>query len=189
MRIKAAHHLCVAAIAAIALFGCATAKSPYDYLENWLIREDAVRPFVTSSDVIYVQGELYLSVTNLPAIYSYTQAEVGRERFRGLARVFAPLVATQEDVEEALDWYFRHHHPDGRPFAFIGEGESGSLLKEYEERNLERLKKLGLIASYYTETTHNHFVSDEMVQEIRKSVARVRYRAVWGREMPEGMEP
>ena len=40
-------------LAASALAGCTT-SSPYDYVENWLIREDPVRTFVVPSDLFYV---------------------------------------------------------------------------------------------------------------------------------------
>ena len=39
-------------LALIALAGCLWSKSPYDHLENWLIREDAVRPFSIPIDII-----------------------------------------------------------------------------------------------------------------------------------------
>lgn len=175
------------AFAALALFGCRTASSPYDYRENWLIREDPTRTFVVPSDLIYVQGELYLSITNLPAIHSYACAEVGCGRFSSIARVFSPLVTTREDLEKALDWYFKYHHTEGRPFTFIGEGEGGRFLWDYEVNNAGRLRKLGLVASYYTETSGHHFVTEEMVKEIKHAVSRARYKSVWGRDMPEGM--
>ena len=43
----------VIALAAFTVAGCLT--SPYDQVENWLIREDAVRAFAIPADVIYVQ--------------------------------------------------------------------------------------------------------------------------------------
>ena len=64
-------------LAASALAGCTT-SSPYDYVENWLIREDPVRTFVVPSDVFYVQGSLYSNVAHVPLMYSYAQTEVGR---------------------------------------------------------------------------------------------------------------
>ena len=175
--------------AALALFaaGCFSTRSPYDYVENWLIREDPVRAFAVSSDVIYLHGDLYVDMRAIPSMVSYAKAEVGNGRFSGVARVFAPLVASEDDLEAALDWYFRYHHEDCRPFSFIGEGEGGALLKAYEEKNGERLRKKGLVASYYTDTTRKGFVNDSMVREIRCAVIRARYRAQWGREMPEGM--
>ena len=55
---------------------------------------------------------------------------------------------------------------------FIGEGEGGALLKAYEEENAERLKSKGLIMSFYTESSHEGFVSDGMVRMVREAVTR-----------------
>ncbi len=168
------------------LAGCQS-MSPYDYLENWLIREDPVRTFVIPADVIYVQGDLYTKAANVPMMQDYAKTEVGNGRFAGLARVFAPLVASPEDLERALDWYFYYHHKSKRPFVFIGEGEGGRFLKAYEEENAKDLKKNGLVASYYTDEYRKGFVTVEMVSEIRQAVQRARFREIWGKEMPEGM--
>ena len=170
----------------VALAGCLS-SSPYDCLENWLIREDPVRTFVIPSDLIYVQGDLYTKVANVPMMQDYAKTEVGNGRFAGLSRVFSPLVASAEDLERALDWYFHYHHKSNRPFIFIGEGEGGQLLKKYEEENADDLKKDGLVASYYTDEYRKGFVTDEMVKEIRQAVQRARFRTIWGKEMPEGM--
>ena len=77
----------------VVLSGCQS-MSPYDYLENWLIREDPVRAFVVPADIIYVQGDLYTKMSNVSMMFDYAKTEVGNGRFNGLARVFSPLVAT-----------------------------------------------------------------------------------------------
>ena len=179
--------LAVIAVAALLAGCCLWRKSPYDYLENWLIREDAVRQFSVYADVIYLQSALYTNVANLAEMATYALDEVGRGRFNGVARVFSPLVANADDVENAVDWYFSLRH-GVRPFVFIGEGEGGALLKAYEEENAERLKSKGLIMSFYTESSHEGFVSDGMVRMVREAVTRWRYREQWGREAP-GTEP
>ena len=173
-------------VACVSLSGCLS-SSPYNNMDSWLIREDSVRKFVVPADVIYVQGDLYTRMARIPMMLEYAKSEVGNGRFIRLARVFSPLVATQDDLEEALKWYFWHHHDSERPFVFIGEGEGGRLLKEYEQRHVEKLKKDGLALSFYTDEYRKGFVTDEMVQEIRGAIARARYRAIWGREMPEDM--
>ena len=173
--------------AAIAVGGCAGSR--YDHLESWLIREDPVRAFMIPADVIYVQNDLYTSVSQLPIMLSYAQAEVGNGRFNGLARVFAPLVATPEDLELALKWYFRHNHESGRPFVFIGEGEGGRLLHDYETAREEDLKKDGMIASFYTDAARKGFVTRDTVRKIRNAVTREHFRRIWGRDMPEVEEP
>ena len=171
-------------LVAAAVSGC---KSPYDYMENWLIREDAVRPFAVPVDVLYVQDRLYFSADSLPGMQSLALDAVGRGKFAGFARVFSPLVACEEDVEKAVKWYLKHHNSSGRSFALIGEGEGGSLLKSYAEKNAEWLEKKGLVASFFTALPDKNFVSEEMVRTIRNRAASVRYRRQWGREMPDGM--
>jgi len=171
-----------------ALFLAGCSSSPYDYSENWLFREDATRPFSVPSDLIYVQGVPYTNVNAIVKMNSYTQAEVGNGRFGGLSRVFAPLVANSDDLELALKWYFSHQHESGRPFVFIGEGECGAMLRQYEERNAEDLRDKGLLLSFYTEASQTGFVTDKTVREVRRAIARHRYREQWGRDMPAGMQ-
>jgi len=172
-----------AALAGIA--GCAT--SPYDYSENWLMREDAVRAFAVPADIIYLQSDLYTHMAMLPTMYSYVNTEVGNKRFYGLARIFAPLVATQEDLDQALDWYFSNCHESGRPFVFIGEGEGGRFLKAYEEKDPESLRGRGLVASFYTDDARKGFVTTDMIRSIKVAIAQKNFRAVWGRDMPPEM--
>jgi len=174
-------------LASILLGGCCSSKSPYDHLENWLIREDAVRPFSIPVDVIYVQSDLYVDMDNVSAMYSYAKEAVGKGKFDGLARVFSPLVAMPADVDMAVKWYLEKHHRGKRPFVFIGEGEGGALLKAYEEENEKQLSEIGLVARFYAEKPYKEFVSEDMLREIRSAVALAKYHAQWGREMPENM--
>jgi len=173
--------------AAAVLAGCLSSGSPYDYIENWLVREDAVRPFVVPADVIFVQDPLYVDVNALPVMLSRARDMVGRGRFHGVARVFSPLVANEDDVKKAVDWYIGHHGGRGRPFVFVGEGAGGALLKSYEEKNRDWLDRNGLAASYYSEAANVDFVTDDMVLDIRNVAAALRYRQQWGRDMPVGM--
>ena len=174
-------------IALIALSGCLSHTSPYDYVENWLIRDDPARPFMTKADIIYVQGYLYANAANVPLMFSYAKSEVGNGRFNGIARVFAPLIASTDDFETAMKWYFRYHHFTKRFFIFIGEGDCGAIMREYEKENESSLKRHGLIASFYTESQHKGFVTDDMVKDIKEIIARARFKMTWGKDMPENM--
>ena len=177
----------VAPALAVVLAGCMSIfKSPYDHPENWLIREDPVRSFAVPADLVYVQSILYDNVSNLSLMDTYARSEVGNKRFFGLARVFCPLVSCQKDLDEAVDWYFKNHHTWGRPVIFIGEGEGGRLLANYEQEH-SLLKRRGLVASYYTDTSHKGFVTSDMVKEIKEAILRAKYNDMWGREMPSDM--
>lgn len=179
--------ICSLALLALPLAGCFSHTSPYDYVENWLVRDDPIRTFVIHADVIYVQSELYTKLADVQKMQDHVRLEVGKDKFGGLARVFSPLVASPEDMEAALKWYFKYHHKKNRSFIFIGEGEGGSLLREYEEKNADELRDKGLVASYYCDEHKRGFVTQEMVEEIREAIARARFRHVWGKDMPEGM--
>ena len=171
--------------AALAMLCGCSSTSPYDYSDSWLIMESPLRPFVVPADIIYVQGTPYTKGVDISELHAYANSEVGRGKFASVARVFSPLVANADDVEEAMSWYFEYHHEAKRPFVLIGEGECGRMLKEYEVVRAKKLRKMGLVASYYTNWSHEHFVTEEMVAEIKQKIANVRYRHVWDREMPE----
>ena len=171
-------------LVAVVLMGCV---SPYDHRENWILREDAVRPFAVSADVIYVQDRLYLDINALPDMQALAMEAVGKGKFSGVARVFSPLVATEEDVAQAVEWYIDHHNHGGRHFVLIGEGKGGALLKAYAEENAKWLSKKGLVASFYSDVPDRGFVSEKMVQDIKNVMASIRYRQQWGKEAPEGM--
>ena len=183
-----AKRITVLLLLAVCAAGCFCTTTPYDYAENWVIREDPVRAFAVHEDVFYVQSLLYTNVASAAHIYAHARGEVGNGRFSGIARVFSPLIAAPEDLERALDWYFKYHHEGRRPFVFIGEGEGGAMLKAYEEENSKHLLKNGLVASFYREIPDSGFVTEEMVKEIRLAVARARYKGIWGREMPSSMQ-
>ena len=171
---------------AAALAGCQS-HSPYRYAENWLINEAATRPFAVPADVFYVQGALYHNLANGSLMYSYALSEVGKGKFVGVARVFSPLVANEEDVAHAVKWYLTRYHQRKRPFFLIGEGEGGKLLKQYEQDHQEALKTIGLAGSFYSEVGHKGFVTNDMVKKIKSITEHVRFRATWERELTEEM--
>ena len=179
--------ICSLALLALPLAGCFSYTSPYDYVENWLVREDPIRTFVIHADVIYVQSELYTKLADVQKMQDHVRLEVGQGEFSGLARVFSPLVSSPEDMEAALKWYFKYHHKERRSFVFIGEGEGGRFLKEYEQEHADDLKEMGLVASYYSDEHKRGFVTQEMVDEIRELVALARFRQIWDKDMPDGM--
>ena len=179
--------ICSLALLALSIAGCLSHTSPYDYVANWLVREDPIRTFVIHADVIYVQSELYTKLADVQKMQDHVRLEVGKDKFGGIARVFSPLIASPEDMEAALKWYFRYHHKKDRSFIFIGEGEGGSLLQEYEQEHADELREKGLVASYYCDEHKRGFVTQEMIEEIQEAIARARFRTIWGKDMPDGM--
>ncbi len=180
-------NICIFLLGGLVVSGCLWSKSPYDYLDNWLLREDAVRTFAAPIDVIYVQDALYLRMDELHSMSSYARDAVGRGKFSGVARVFSPLVANAKDVKDALDWYIKYHGDEQRTIVFIGEGEGGALLRAYAEENAEELSDKGFVKGFYSEKHRPGFVSEDMVREIRNLAVGARYKRQWGREMPAGM--
>ena len=99
-----------------------------------------------------------------------------------------PLIASEDDLQRAFQWYMRgHHYKKRRPLIFIGEGKGGALLQKFEIEHDGILKDRGLVASFYTDAARKGFVNADMVRKIKDAIARVRYKATWGREMPDGM--
>ena len=169
--------------AALAAAGaCRSYTSPYDYVENWLLREDPVLPSVIHCDVIYLAGEPYGGSEDIHDMYAHAAAAVGNGRFGGVARVFAPLVSRPEDLDAAIEWYLDKHHEKGRAFVFIGEGRAGALLRSCEEKRGGWLRARGLCGSFYSDETRMGFVTDEIVQQVRTLSAKARYRRIWGRD-------
>ena len=178
-------HVAFAFLTAALAVGCRT-KSPYDYTENWVIRDNAIRPFAVAADIIYLQDRLYDDIKAVPLMNYRARQEVGNGRFDGFARVFSPLVANADDLALAMKWFFRNREGE-RPFVFIGEGAGGELLRAYETENLDSLKSKGLVVSFYSEFENGPFVNAGMLTEIRNAILRSRYRETWGREIPEGL--
>ena len=144
-------------------------------------------------------GALYLSEVSDKGVFSISDdtgvimtgspagSSVDFHDLSGLDRHVGTLVASSEDMENALKWYFKHHHKKNRPFIFIGEGEGGRLLKAYEQNNAEDLKKKGLVASFYCDEHQRGFVTKAMVEEIKEAIARARFKNIWGKDMPSDM--
>lgn len=173
-----------AALAVLAISGCRFIPSPYDHAECWLMREDALLAFSVPADIFYVQDKLCTDEANISLMSSYVHSEVGKGRFAGLARVFAPLIANEEDLDRAISWYFWHAHDGNKPFFLIGEGEGGKLLQAYEIQHAGELRKMGFAASFYTETGYKGFVNAETVAKVKDMLAKIKYKSIWGREMP-----
>ena len=57
----------------------------------------------------------------------------------------------------------------------------------FQSGSEEKLKSKGLVASFYTDHARKGFVTQDTVRQIKEAIAKARYRAVWGRDAPEGL--
>ena len=100
--------------------GCSSTVSPYFYVKNWVIRENAVPSYFAEYDLLFIYPRLARSGDRLPDLpadrrtlaYSHDFAEfVTQEAFGKKVRVFAPVVHRTEDsvyakllAEKPEDW-------------------------------------------------------------------------------------
>ena len=109
-------------LALLGLFGvgCSSTVSPYFYVKNWVIRENAVPSYFADYDLIFIYPRIARSGDRLPDLpadrlsLSYTHdfsAFLTQEAFGKKVRVFAPIVHRTEDsvyarllAEKTEDW-------------------------------------------------------------------------------------
>ena len=100
--------------------GCASTPSPYFYVKNWVIRENAVPSYFAEYDLIFIYPRIARSGDRLPDLpadrltlsYAHDFAEyLTQEAFGKKVRVFAPVVHRTEDslyarllAEKTEDW-------------------------------------------------------------------------------------
>lgn len=133
------------------LAGCSTPPSPYSHVENWVVRQNAVPTYFAAYDVIFVAPGTEPSATR-----RYGRVTAQTQSFGRGARVFAPLVRAVTEAEsvretaEAIRFYLETYHPEGRPYVFVGAGESGAraLAGALEELGTTVSPDAGFVAAY-----------------------------------------
>lgn len=122
------------------LSGCAV--SPYNYADNWVIRQNAKPLYFANYDLIYfypegiinndtVKVNWALDRTNAEKFFLFCRYQT-IEVFGNRVRVFCPFVrridcdTLYHDVDSSLQFYLDELHPKRRPFVIMGEG-SGAL--------------------------------------------------------------
>lgn len=160
--------------------GCVSRPDPYSFVDNWLIRQNAVPPYFAEYDVFYAARELYEPVDYPVDLYDYAYAQTV-EMFGKKVRIFAPLIHDAGDVEAAVEHYLGHYHRGKRHFVFLGEGKGGELLKAYAEENAGALKRRGMVAGWYSPGSEG-MVTSNLVEEVGRAVKFARYEQEWGRE-------
>ena len=108
------------ALAGLFFVGCSSTPSPYSYVKNWVIRENAVPSYFAEYDLIFIYPRLARSGDRQPDLpanrltLSFAHdfsAYLTQEAFGKKVRVFAPVVHRTEDsvyakllAEKTEDW-------------------------------------------------------------------------------------
>lgn len=169
-------NLLIGALGALCLLvGCTTAVSPYDYADNWLIRENDIPQYHSSFDLFYIG--------DIPAGYGDSR----RDRFNWVrthtndvfgdrVRVFAPQISDPdaEKTAAALQYYLDHFHREGHPFVLLAEGKFADLLYQ-AMRKVDGLSvENGFVAAYLPDMTPRSTVeiADDFCWDNLKPAAR-----------------
>lgn len=167
----------VAAVSA----GC-SAPSPYSYMDNWAVRQNAVPRYFAAYDVFYVYPTLLrdedMTLMNWTRkdiaiqVYDYVKFQT-IDVFGKKARVFAPFIH-QLDAEsyarilenppedfvktelsvgilntvEALQYYLKNYHSEGRPYILVGQGQGAVDLYEAMRLCEKVTPENGFVAAY-----------------------------------------
>ena len=94
-----------AALAVFIVAGCSSV-SPYDYGNNWLIRENDIPQYYSKFDLFYI-GKAPAGYGDTHAIqFNWTKTHTNDIFGRGV-RVFAPEIASPDEsnVTDALEYY------------------------------------------------------------------------------------
>lgn len=116
------------AASVLTLFGCAM-ESPYDYGDNWLIRENDIPQFYSTFDLFYIGKAPSIYGESHDVQFNWAHTHTNDIFGRGV-RVFSPKLRQPdaENVAEALEYYLTHFHQTGHPFVLLGEGKAAELL-------------------------------------------------------------
>ncbi|MBR1966061.1 MAG: DUF3089 domain-containing protein [Lentisphaeria bacterium] len=139
---------CFAVAAFWAMFGCVS-TSPYDYGDNWLIRENDIPQYFSKFDLFYI-GKAPKGYGDTHDIqFNWTKTHTNDIFGRGV-RVFAPEIdnLNVENVSDALEYYIDNFHVSGHPFVLLAEGKAADLLYEAMRRVNGITVKNGFIAAY-----------------------------------------
>ena len=139
---------CFVAVAAVLLAGgCAT--SPYEYGDNWVIRENDIPQFYSKFDLFYI-GKAPASYGDTREVqFNWTKTHTNDVFGRGV-RVFAPKINKSEvdNVRAALEFYLDNFHKNGHPFVLLAEGKEADILYQAMQKTSGLTVKNGFIAAY-----------------------------------------
>ena len=142
-----------AMLALLSFCGCSTA-SPYDYADNWLIRENDIPQYYSQFDLFYL-GKAPAEYGDTHDIqFNWTKTHTNDIFGRGV-RVFAPEIQSPDvkSVAEALQYYLDRFHREGHPFVLLAEGPNADLLYAAMQEVSGITVKNGFIAAYLPDMT------------------------------------
>ena len=140
--------LFAAACTILSFSGCSSV-SPYDYADNWLIRENDIPQYYSKFDLFYI-GKAPSGYGDTHDIqFNWTKTHTNDIFGRGV-RVFAPKIKTPDakNVAEALQYYIDSFHKEGHPFVLLAEGKAADLLYAAMQKVSKLEVKNGFIAAY-----------------------------------------
>ena len=133
----------------LAVFSGCSSVSPYDFGDNWLIRENDMPRFFSKFDLFYI-GKAPADYGDTHDIqFNWTKTHTN-DIFGKNVRVFAPDIRklNVENVTAALEYYLENFHAPGHPFVLLAEGHAADLLysamKQVDGLTVEN----GFIAAY-----------------------------------------
>ena len=137
------------AFAGILLIGGCSSVSPYEYGNNWLIRENDIPQYYSKFDLFYI-GKAPAGYGDTHDIqFNWTKTHTNDIFGRGV-RVFAPEIRKPdvENVAAALEFYLKNFHVPGHPFVLLAEGKAADLLYAAMKKTRGITVKNGFIAAY-----------------------------------------
>ena len=152
-KMKKTLFLFAAVFALLCLCGCFSA-SPYDYADNWLIRENDIPQYYSRFDLFYI-GKAPAGYGDTHDIqFNWTHTHTNDIFGRGV-RVFAPKIKTPDvdNVADALQYYMDSFHKSGHPFVLLAEGKAADLLYAAMQKVSGMTVKNGFIAAYLPDMT------------------------------------
>ena len=138
----------LALIGALLISGCSSV-SPYEYGNNWLIRENDIPQYYSKFDLFYI-GKAPAGYGDTHDIqFNWTKTHTNDIFGKGV-RVFAPEIKTPtvENVQEALEFYLDNFHKSGHPFILLAEGKAADLLYQVMKKTSGLTVENGFIAAY-----------------------------------------
>ena len=145
---KKVFYLAAAVIGILTFTGCSTV-SPYDFGDNWLIRENDIPQYFSKFDLFYV-GKAPAAYGDTHDIQFNWNKTHTNDIFGIGVRVFAPEIQTPDikNVTAALEYYLEHFHAPGHPFVLLAEGRAADLLYAAMKKVDGLTVENGFIAAY-----------------------------------------